>query len=53
MQISTSEFLLGSIGDLLAQESNLNQLNTEIATGQTMLDAASNPAGAGEALGLA
>lgn len=53
MQISTNQFLLGSLGDLSAQQSNLNQLNTEIATGQTMLDAASNPAGAGEALGLA
>ncbi len=53
MQISTNEFLLGSVGELLAQESNLNQLNTEIATGQTMPDAASDPAGAGEALGLA
>jgi flagellar hook-associated protein 3 FlgL len=53
MQISTNEFLLGSLGELLTQESNVNQLNTEIATGQTMLDAASDPAGAGEALGLA
>ncbi len=53
MQISTNQFLLGSLGDLLAQQSNVNQLNTEIATGQTMLDATSDPAGAGEALGLA
>jgi flagellar hook-associated protein 3 FlgL len=50
MQISTSEFLLGSLPDLLAQQSNVNQLNQEIATGQTMLDAASDPAGAGLAL---
>lgn len=53
MQISTNEFLLGSVGDLVAQESNLNQLNTQIAAGQTMPDAASDPAGAGQALGLA
>ena len=53
MQISTNEFLLGSVADLMAQESNLNQLNTQIATGQTMPGAASDPAGAGEALGLA
>ena len=53
MQISTNQFLLGSLGELSAQQSNLNQLNTEIAAGQTMLDATSNPAGAGEALGLA
>jgi flagellar hook-associated protein 3 FlgL len=53
MQISTNEFLLGSVGELLTQESNLNQLNTQIATGQTLLDAASDPAGAGQALGLA
>jgi flagellar hook-associated protein 3 FlgL len=53
MQISTNEFLLGSLGDLLAQQSNLYQLNREIATGQTMLDATSDPAGAGEAIGLA
>lgn len=53
MQISTNEFLLGSLGDMLAQQSNVNQLNTEIATGQTMLDATTDPAAAGEAVGLA
>ena len=53
MQISTNQFLLGSLSDLLAQQSSVNQLNTEIATGQTMLDATSDPAGAGQALGLA
>lgn len=50
MQISTNEFLLGSLNDMLAQQANVNQLNREIATGQTMLDAASNPAGASEAM---
>lgn len=53
MQISTNEFLLGSVGDLLAQQSNVNQLNQQIATGQTLLDASTNPVGAGEAIGLA
>lgn len=50
MQISTSEFLLGSLPDLLAQQSTVNQLNREIASGQTMLDATSDPAGAAAAL---
>lgn len=47
MRISTQEFLLGSLPDLLNQQSNVNQLNREIATGQTMLDATADPAGAG------
>jgi len=47
MRISSNEFLLGSLNDLLNQESNVNQLNQEIATGQTMLDATTDPAGAG------
>lgn len=50
MRISTSEFLLGSLPQLLAQQSNANTLNQEIASGQTMLNAASDPAGAGLAL---
>jgi flagellar hook-associated protein 3 FlgL len=53
MRISTQEFLLGSLPDLLAQQSNINQLNREIATGQTMLDATANPAGAGLSLQVA
>jgi flagellar hook-associated protein 3 FlgL len=53
MQISTNEFLLGSLSDLLTQESNLNQLNQQIATGETMLDPSSDPAGAGQAVDLA
>jgi flagellar hook-associated protein 3 FlgL len=53
MQISTNEFLLGSLSDLLAQQNNLSQLNRQIATGQTMLDATGDPAAAGEAIGLA
>lgn len=50
MQISTSEFLLGSLSDILAQQGNVNQLNREISSGQTMLDATSDPAGAGQAI---
>jgi flagellar hook-associated protein 3 FlgL len=53
MRISSSEFLLGSLNELLNQESNVNQLNQEIATGQTMLDATSDPAGAGLAVEVA
>jgi flagellar hook-associated protein 3 FlgL len=53
MRISTNQFLLGSVDDLLAQESTASQLNREIATGQTMLDATTDPAGAGLALGIA
>jgi flagellar hook-associated protein 3 FlgL len=50
MQISTREFLLGSLPDMLAQQNSISQLNREIATGQTMLDATSDPAGAAQAL---
>lgn len=53
MQISTSEFLLGSLNDMLNQQQNVNTLNTEIATGQTLLDASDNPAGAAVALNAA
>jgi flagellar hook-associated protein 3 FlgL len=53
MQISTNEFLLGSLNDLLAQEQNANQLNREISTGQTLIDASDDPGGAGEVIGLA
>jgi flagellar hook-associated protein 3 FlgL len=53
MRIATSEFLLGSLNELLTQESNANQLNREIATGQTLLDASSDPAAAGLATEVA
>ncbi len=36
MRISTQEFLLGSPPDLSAQQSNINQLNQEIATSQRL-----------------
>jgi flagellar hook-associated protein 3 FlgL len=53
MRISSNEFLLGSLNDILNQESSLNQLNQEISSGQTMLDPTSDPAGAGLALEVA
>jgi len=53
MRISTNEFLLGSLNDLLTQQQNVNQLNREIATGATMLDAGSDPGGAAQVIGLA
>jgi flagellar hook-associated protein 3 FlgL len=53
MRISSNEFFLGSVNDLLNQETTVNQLNHQIATGQTMLDAATDPAGAAQALAVA
>ena len=53
MRISTHEFLLGSLNDMLAQQQNVNQLNREIATGETMLDAGSDPGGAAQVIGFA
>src|SRR3974390_1990642 len=53
MRITTNEFLLGSLNDLLTEENNVNQLNREIATGQTMLDATTDPVGAGQSLEVA
>ena len=53
MQISTSEFLLGSVNDLMQQEQNVNTLDREIASGETMLDASSDPGGAANVIGLA
>ena len=52
MRISTNEFLLGSLADLMQQQNNVNQLNREIATGQTLLSAADDPGGAGQVVGL-
>src|SRR6185437_11885531 len=53
MQISTNEFLLGSLNDMLNQQSNVNTLNREIATGQTLLDASTDPGGAAKTLNTA
>lgn len=52
MRVSTNEFLLGSLSDMLAQQANINQLNREIATGQTILDASNDPSGAGSVIGI-
>ncbi|HVC53107.1 MAG TPA: flagellar hook-associated protein FlgL [Stellaceae bacterium] len=51
MRISTNEFLLAATNDMLAQQSNVNQLNREIATGETMLSATADPSGASQAIG--
>jgi flagellar hook-associated protein 3 FlgL len=53
MRVSTSEFLTGSLNDILSQETTVNQLNQEIATGQTMQSAVDDPAGASSALTIA
>lgn len=53
MRISTHQFLLGSLNDLLAQQNTANQLNRQIASGQTLLDAGDDPAAAGQALTVA
>jgi flagellar hook-associated protein 3 FlgL len=52
MRISTNEFLLGSLADMLAQQTTVNQLNREIASGQTMLDATADPGGAAQMVGV-
>ena len=53
MRISTNEFLLGSLNDLLAQQQNVNKLNREIATGETLLSASDDPGAAGQVVSLA
>lgn len=53
MRISTNEFLLGSLNDMMGLQSNINTLNQEIASGQSMVDATTNPACAGLALNVA
>ncbi|HXP31701.1 MAG TPA: flagellar hook-associated protein FlgL [Stellaceae bacterium] len=53
MRISTNEFLLGSLNDMLGLQSNINTLNQEIATGQSLVDPTTDPAGAGLALNVA
>lgn len=53
MRISTNEFLLGSMNDLLQQQQNVNTLNRQLATGETMLDASMDPGGAGQVISLA
>jgi flagellar hook-associated protein 3 FlgL len=53
MRISTNEFLFGSLNDLLAQQQNVNKLNREIATGETLLSPTDDPGGAGQVVSLA
>lgn len=53
MRVSTNEFLTGSLNDILSQETTVNKLNQEIATGQTMQSAVDDPAGASSALSIA
>jgi len=53
IRISTNEFMTGTLADILAQETSVNQLNQEIASGQTMQSAVDDPAGAGLALSTA
>lgn len=53
MRISSNEFLLGSLGDLLAKQATVNQLNREISTGETLLDPGSDPVAAGQSVTVA
>lgn len=53
MRISTNEFLLGSVDNILAQQGTVNTLNREISTGETLIDPSDNPGGAGQVVGLA
>jgi flagellar hook-associated protein 3 FlgL len=46
MRISTNEFFLGTLNDMLAQEANVSKLNQQIASGQSIVDATQNPTGA-------
>ncbi|MGH6967854.1 MAG: hypothetical protein ACREEN_01950, partial [Stellaceae bacterium] len=46
MRISTNEFFLGTLNDMLAQEANVSKLNQQIASGQSVTDATDNPTAA-------
>ena len=52
MRISSTEFLQGSLAQILQQEANVNQLNQEISSGQAISNAIQDPGGAGLALGI-
>jgi flagellar hook-associated protein 3 FlgL len=52
MRISTNEFLLGSLNNLLSQESTVNTLNQEIASGESMLSPLDDPSGVASALNI-
>ncbi|HEV2264778.1 MAG TPA: flagellar hook-associated protein FlgL [Stellaceae bacterium] len=53
MRISTNEFLLGSLNDMLAQESTVSNLNQQIASGQSVVNATDNPSAAAAVLDTA
>ncbi len=46
MRISTSQFFLGTLNDMLAQEATVSKLNQQIASGQSITDATANPSAA-------
>lgn len=46
MRISTNEFFLGTLNDMLAQESTVSNLNQQIASGQLVVNATDNPSAA-------
>ena len=50
MRISTSEFFLGTLNDMLTQESTVSKLNQQIASGQSVVDATDNPSAAAAVL---
>ena len=50
MRISTNEFFLGTLNDMLAQEANVSKLNQQIASGQSVTDATDNPTAAANIL---
>lgn len=50
MRISTNEFFLGTVNDMLAQESTVSNLNQQIASGQSVVNATDNPSAAAAVL---
>lgn len=53
MRISTSEFFLGTLNDMLTQESTVSKLNQQIASGQSVVNATDNPSAAAAVLDTA
>jgi len=53
MRISTNEFFLGTLNDMLAQESTVSNLNQQIASGQSIVNATTNPSAAATILDTA
>lgn len=50
MRISTNEFFLGTLNDMLTQESTVSNLNQQIASGQSVVNATDNPSAAAAVL---